>query len=839
MKKMFQSMVNEVSDPHLSGGEVRLAMLGLIRMMAQHAIVVLAEWIIIQPKRLDHSCTEFTDVACATNGKLAELLGSYLVTAEKLGWNNIAKTILFARMDASDAISKMVGRRDPNLDDLLKALVWSRNEGAEGHGLPGNYDRELDIELLQITLLKLKPLFPDVLDEGNNLAFHRNNVEKPLPITTLRLSDGRAVLMRKLASPRSGILHIDGQVWVSATSSDTTSFEVKDIRVGLPRGNRPTYSVDYPRVSFVHLPERLAAAEEFTGRKKELQKLADWANDDESRACLVYGDGGIGKSTLVLEFAHRLLEGSLPEITWQPVLITFFTAKKTRWGIGGLEYLNTESIGVLDLVRHMAMLLGQGDLESQWYKSDERTSIDRLANLLSDLKISRDSHFIILDNTETMIESVAEQQQLAAGIKLLAKKIGRVLFTSRRAEVIEAHPLQIEPWSEEESADYLKKRGQILRCEQINRSGLPTLKSYGRKLGNKPIVLEAFVQAAKQNTSLENAFVHVLKLQREDLGAFLYEDAWERLSNELKYLLLLMTRVADLHDNISLGLCCEQVGVTAMSADDAIRESHGIASHASYLGQSEIVFNPQFMRFCQDRTIEVDDMPRPTPKDADLIQKAYRDTVKAQGPRSGEWSLIALRSRYARQGWRCFEAKDRDEAIKSFQKAIEDDGDNGLLRAKYALVLWTYRMYVEALEQANFAVKFETKNPECWFIKAKIEIDRGDTNTAMISIKHAENFGKNKHLCDLLRAHAFVFWKDSIRITTVEPARYETDANGRDITIDERIVEEIITIEMQERKRKARKLIADVKKSGAAQGNDLVALRRLEEELSSIKYSGN
>jgi hypothetical protein len=52
-------------------------------------------------------------------------------------------------------------------------------------------------------------------------------------------------------------------------------------------------------------------------------------------------------------------------------------------------------------------------------------------------------------------------------------------------------------------------------------------------------------------------------------------------------------------------------------------------------------------------------------------------------------------------------------------------------------------------------------------------------------------------------------------------------------------VEEIITIEMQERKRKARKLIADVKKSGAAQGNDLVALRRLEEELSSIKYSGN
>ena len=831
-------MIDEVSDPLLRTGEVRLATLGLIRIMTQHAIVVLAEWIALQPKRSDRSCPEFTDVATATNGILAELLGNYLLTAERAGWNNVATT-LFGRMHATDAVFEMVERRDPNLDDLFRALVRSRNEGAEGHGLPGNCIREVDLALLRITFERLKPLFPDVLERSDKLVFSRNSVEAPRPITTLRLYHGKPVLMRRLLPARAGILRIEGQAWVSATTSASISFEVNDIRVGLPRCNSPSYSTEYSTVSLVCLPERLAASDEFTGRQQELLELTDWADDDDSRACLVYGDGGIGKSTLVLEFAHRLLEGRLPELKWRPDIITFFSAKKTRWGINGLERLNAESIGVLDVVRHIAVLLGQKELSPHWYKNDEKTAIDRLAG---DLKIAfgvdRRSHLIILDNTETMIESVAEKRRLAEGIGLLAKRIGRVLVTSRRAEVIEAQPLQIEPWSDDESADYLRKRGYALLCEPINRSGLASLKSYGRKLGNKPLILEAFVQATKANGSgMEEAFRYVQKLQREELGAFLYEDAWERFPAELKHLLLLMTRVADFHDHISLGLCCAKVGVTAMNADDAIRESRGIASHAVYSGRPEIVFNSEFMRFCMNRTIEVGGIQRPAPQDADLIQAEYRNVVRTQGSPSGAWSLIALRSRYARRAWRCFEAKERDEAIESFLMAIKEDGDNGSLRAKYALALCTYRMYVEALEQANLAIEFEAENAECWFIKSRIEIDRGDTHAGMASIDRAEKYGKDKHFCDLLRARALVFWKDSIRIKTTAPARYVTKPSGEKMTIDEQIVEETITIDVPERKRRARALLAGVMKSGVAEGNDLVELRRLESELSSIRYS--
>ncbi len=80
------------------------------------------------------------------------------------------------------------------------------------------------------------------------------------------------------------------------------------------------------------LPERAISVADFTGRKKEITELIDWFNDPEdSKRCLVYGDGGIGKTTLILEFMHRVLEGSI-EVEWKPSVITFYTAKKDSLG---------------------------------------------------------------------------------------------------------------------------------------------------------------------------------------------------------------------------------------------------------------------------------------------------------------------------------------------------------------------------------------------------------------------------------------------------------------------------------------------------------------------------
>lgn len=72
----------------------------------------------------------------------------------------------------------------------------------------------------------------------------------------------------------------------------------------------------------------------------------------------------------------------------------------------------------------------------------------------------------------------------------------RVILTSRRREQIEALPVQTENWLDTEGAEFLRKRGTVLRCAAIQQAGDSTLKKYSKLLVNKPIALEVFVQAA-------------------------------------------------------------------------------------------------------------------------------------------------------------------------------------------------------------------------------------------------------------------------------------------------------------------------------------------------------
>ncbi|WP_191487890.1 ATP-binding protein [Pseudomonas sp. FEN] len=77
----------------------------------------------------------------------------------------------------------------------------------------------------------------------------------------------------------------------------------------------------------MHIPDRLASENVFTGRDTEITALCEWADDPDSRKCMVWGDGGVGKTTMVVEFLHRWLDGKT-KIEWTPEIITFYTAKK-------------------------------------------------------------------------------------------------------------------------------------------------------------------------------------------------------------------------------------------------------------------------------------------------------------------------------------------------------------------------------------------------------------------------------------------------------------------------------------------------------------------------------
>lgn len=78
----------------------------------------------------------------------------------------------------------------------------------------------------------------------------------------------------------------------------------------------------------------------FIGRSKEIGELTEWINDkDEAKYCLIYGDGGIGKTTLALEFLNRVLDGEISFTSQPPTIICYYSAKTTQWTEKGLRVL--------------------------------------------------------------------------------------------------------------------------------------------------------------------------------------------------------------------------------------------------------------------------------------------------------------------------------------------------------------------------------------------------------------------------------------------------------------------------------------------------------------------
>ncbi|HFT8923459.1 TPA: hypothetical protein ACGS2Q_004807, partial [Escherichia coli] len=164
--------------------------------------------------------------------------------------------------------------------------------------------------------------------------------------------------------------------------------------------------------------------ETFEGRQKEVQHLVEWLNDNDSRRCLVYGDGGYGKTTLVLEALNRLLEGDLDVEKNFPSLICFYTAKMTRWTENGLERFSTIQPVMDECIREIIKFYSP-TLDRQWYTASGLSLISKAEQFLTEKKISRNDLLLIIDNSETLSDSPQKNAELADFLKQAGKKIGR------------------------------------------------------------------------------------------------------------------------------------------------------------------------------------------------------------------------------------------------------------------------------------------------------------------------------------------------------------------------------------------------------------------------------
>lgn len=763
MKHRINSLIEEAESQQPS--IVRQVSIALVRIMLQHSCLSLLEYLHYTRNRAKGqsfvSPLQASRLRQPSDGTMVEVLSEYLLAAENEGWDGISNTILRNRVEARPA-SKIANAKRLTVEQILRRFVSVRNDGVEGHGIPGEYLPIVELDVARLLCESVEKLLPTITEENNSYVLMLPN-SLQLPIKLLKPVDGNLICYRNIKRLTNGKCKVIAQVQTGMLDREQVSYETPDI-LGVPdQVSESSYELldtyDDEWNPITYLPNRLTEKNQFTGRHKELKQLSEWFDDTDSRACMVYGDGGIGKTTLVLEFIHRVLEGKI-KTQWLPELITFYTAKQTRWGIDGLERITgKESVGVVDCTIEIVKRLHQPPLSRDWYTSPPEKLTNKLSGYLrQEWNIARNSHLLIFDNTETMASSSEGVEILSAQIKELSRRVGRVLLTSRRLEPLGADPINIVPFSTDESITFLRRRAEALTCRPILQAGRATLRKQADKLGNKPLLLEVFLQSANApEMSLDRAYQRVQRMRYEDLGEFLFSDAWKRLSSKMRHLLLLMSKTGEIHDSSLLTLCCHEADVTTIEALESLSASRGIANVMILRGNHiQITLSDDFLDFCNDRTEVIHGQNLPSDYAVQRIKRRHRDFLRSSQRIYLDRVHRAFVHPYARAARHAYDEARYDDCDFYYEAAIVEDSKNGWLRDRFAHYLMTRNHLEQAYEQSQKAIELIPADQDAWFTKGMIEARLGHTRNSLMSLSQSEKNGKPPHSCLLQKAYAYL-----------------------------------------------------------------------------------
>lgn len=607
----------------------------------------------------------------------------------------------------------------------------------------------------------LRDLLPDTRKGGGSSDHSPLTLSTPLgrfPILSYELVDNEVILIQRYERR--------GSVW---------RFRYQVLNPMLSEENVAEISADVPLMrALVDQPSRLQSAQvyvggkiwkptfvlprrqtdSFIGRQEELDELSEWWDDRDSRACLVYGEGGIGKTTLVLEFVHSLLEGPPTKLEWLPDLIFFYSAKETRWGIQGIEHLTGVLPSISDSVRELVKLL-EPRLERKWFIEDERSLIDRAAELMQSVGIGRDDLLLILDNTETLARVRGVEPRLGRVLRQISVKLGRVVLTSRRKETFEARPIRVLPMDPEVGADLLIRLGESYEATPLLQAGRSRLRKLVKELAGKPLLLDVIARyISRSGASIEEGQRAILSHERGELGEFLFEDAWSRMSEEHQLVFLVVVQLGGATTGQVLGWTCSEFGVHLTDWQESFYETR-FGSLIDYGTDFDISLESGAREFLNTKLEQLD--VRTKKKVAQVaanVNKRQEDYLRAQSVDVSDRVVEAFRTAAAKAAKLAAARGDTDEAIVWYEEAVSEDPGNAALLDRFAWYLMVNRRLKRAATVARRAVETDPKDADAHFTAGMVAARLGKIDEADRLLGRAERLGKPEHLMKLQQAKA-------------------------------------------------------------------------------------
>lgn len=608
--------------------------------------------------------------------------------------------------------------------------------------------------LIKKCLIVFTQAIPTFHPDGHKLLL--SGTYSYLSINTPLIINNKAVVLTKVTFKKS-LWKAHGQVLCWDNAAEFTC-DLQGTNVfseqGFQRQNKFKYSQiiqESEKFSLLqNIPTRQTST--FEGRKKELARLAKWLNEpEESRSCLIFGDGGYGKTTLVLEFLNKLIDGRIEVTAGMPEIISYHTAKMTKWTDQGITHFRGISNAMEDGIREIMYCL-QDVLGKEWYRVEGVALIDKVKNELATQGYSRNDVLLILDNTETLATSVADREELTDFFDEVARKIGRIILTSRRRELMNVTPVQVSALTEDESIQLLRRLGVEHCAKPIMQAGDARLRRVSSQLSHKPLLMDALVKyIARASVGIDDALSSIFRKSNDQLLEFLYEDAWLRMSESQRHVYLILVSITCPVDEFSVGYACQEIGIPHDEFHQSLDETY-FANLTSYGRSYELEIVDLAHNFFLQKLSKLPDLDKGIIQNcAKIVDEHAKEREKVELEYKNDRVAEAFRGQYAKAAKIATDKGKISDARDLFEMAIQDDSMNAALHDRFAwFLLHRAHDLDEAFNMASKAVSLDEKSPDALLTLAIILYHKGDIESADSYIQNANNLGKPTSLC-LLR----------------------------------------------------------------------------------------
>ncbi len=643
---------------------------------------------------------------------------------------------------------------------LVKTVIqWVEFRNSTSHGVPDQNDIvewESKInEIIKRCLNVLSASLPSfsVQDQKLRLALHGDEIFIDLPLVI----EGKAQVLKKIVF-KKGIwkMHTERLCWQNSKDSvvELSSENIFSERA-FGRSERFVYSTVYSKNKTHGILHNIPARQttNFEGRKKEIVRLKEWVNEpEESKSCLIYGDGGYGKTTLALEFLNRILDGIIELDGRPPEIISYHTAKMTRWTDQGITHFRGISGAMGESLREL-MYCFHDILGKEWYSIDDFALLSKVQTVLIEQGYKRDDILLVLDNTETLTSSTSDTEELTQFLEQVEKKIGRVILTSRRREGMGSRLIKVSELEERESIQLMTRLAEEYGAKPILQSGEPKLRRASAQLMHKPLLIDALVKyISRTSVGVDEALNSVLRKTNDQLLEFLYEDAWLRMSEGQRDVFLVIVLMTCPIDEFSVGYACQEVGIPHDEFLLGLEETY-FANQTKIGSKYEIEIVELAREFFSQKYSRLTPVEKQSQirVNAESVDAFAREKEAIEREYRSDRVSEAFRGQFAKAAKVAAEKSQISEAEEFYTLAIQEDPLNSALHDRFAWFLLHMAHKIDpAYDMAQKAVGLDQQNADALLTLGIIYYRKHLLEEGDKSINAANKQGKPASLC-LLR----------------------------------------------------------------------------------------